>query len=326
MVKQAVNDSIFGARVFYAVVGVFMLSIFLMYDDDLSIAIAQGSMLYVLGFFANLGLAIYFFMICGQNPGYLDVEKEKQKEESASTLSEMQIIEIPEKNIKVLEPTANNYINLIENTEEDRGTLKDSLLPERHFCDVCGVYQPVRTKHCDLCEKCVHKYDHHCFWIGACVGEFNHRKFWAFLFFQTILHIWCFQIGDSGLDHYMWQPNLQNNEEDYKASGYTSEYAAFMLCCLTNFIFTLFAGALLIYHTYLISSNQTTWEFSRRSQISYLRIYPKGFLPFDTGFFNNLKLTFLHDNQRKTWTLPSVEVANATNTFNWCDNEYYSCC
>jgi len=184
----------------------------------------------------------------------------------------------------------------------------------------------VRTKHCDLCEKCVHKYDHHCFWIGGCVGEFNHRKFWLFLFSQTILHIWCFRIGDSGLDNYGWKSPTYTSDPTKQSSGYTQEYGAFMACCFLNFIFVLFCGALLGYHTYLILSNQTTWEFTRRSQISYLRIYPKGYLPFDRGFFGNIKLIFFHNNRRKEWVLPSIEYAKSNQTFNWCDNQYYSCC
>ena len=54
-----------------------------------------------------------------------------------------------------------------------------------------------------------------------------------------------------------------------------------------------------MYHTYLIFSNQTTWEFTRRSQISYLKIYPRGYLPFDKGLLNNLKLIFFPGNERR---------------------------
>ena len=28
----------------------------------------------------------------------------------------------------------------------------------------------------------------------------------------------------------------------------------------------------------------------------------------------------------REWTLPTIELAKSQNTFNWCDNEYYSCC
>ena len=58
-------------------IGVFMLAIFLIYDDDLSIAIREGNLLYSGAFLGNLIAAYYFFLTSGKNPGYLDIEKEK---------------------------------------------------------------------------------------------------------------------------------------------------------------------------------------------------------------------------------------------------------
>ena len=58
-----------------------------------------------------------------------------------------------------------NYKNSDNNQSDSKN--KEKLIPEKHFCEKCNIYQPTRTKHCDQCEKCVHKYDHHCFWIGT---------------------------------------------------------------------------------------------------------------------------------------------------------------
>ena len=77
-------------------------------------------------------------------------------------------------------------------------------MPELRFCDHCKVHQPYRTKHCDKCERCVHKFDHHCFWMGGCIGELNHGKFWLFLFFQTILQFWAYQIVKNDLKINLW--------------------------------------------------------------------------------------------------------------------------
>ena len=59
-------------------------------------------------------------------------------------------------------------------------------IPERRFCEICGIYQPYRTKHSHEMGACVAKFDHHCFWIGGCVGELNHGSFWLMLLFFNI--------------------------------------------------------------------------------------------------------------------------------------------
>jgi hypothetical protein len=33
------------------------------------------------------------------------------------------------------------------------------------FCRLCGVDQPLRTKHCHQCEVCILTFDHHCPWL-----------------------------------------------------------------------------------------------------------------------------------------------------------------
>jgi palmitoyltransferase len=327
MVKQQVKDSVFGARFFYFAISLGILAIFVAYDNDLSFAIRDGHWLYVGAFFGNFALSFYLFLRCGTEPGFLDIDKEKES-------GNLDLI-LPDVNGDIeqgstIMKSANRYVDITENPEDPRDSLKETLLRDRHFCNVCNVVQPVRTKHCDLCERCVHKYDHHCFWIGSCVGEFNHRKFWLFLFFQTVTLLWAFIIADSGLDSYKWVPrkytNNDNTSSENMSSGYTSEYGAFMVCCLFTFLFTIFTGALLGYHTYLLLTNQSTWEFTRRSQISYLRGYPKGFLPFDKGAWQNIKMAFFHNHKRREWVAPSVEYAKSHQTFNWCDNQYYSCC
>lgn len=89
-------------------------------------------------------------------------------------------------------------------------------------------------------------------------------------------------------------------------------YVFYMALAFIIFVFTAFTvranskgfaktrflmqAALLIYHTFLISTNQTTWEYTRRDNISYLRIYPKGTYPFSQGIFKNFYLVLCDKN------------------------------
>lgn len=94
--------------------------------------------------------------------------------------------------------------------DKDLKLQQDEAQPEGlHYCSICRVYQPLRTKHCQHCERCIRTYDHHCCWIGryihiasdiyhylegSCVGELNRGRFVLFLIMQTIFGIWSFLI------------------------------------------------------------------------------------------------------------------------------------
>lgn len=77
------------------------------------------------------------------------------------------------------------------------------------FCTTCIIRKPVRSKHCSICNKCVAKFDHHvgffyfrnycidnliilqCPWVDNCIGANNHKYFLGFLFWLTLMLIWC---------------------------------------------------------------------------------------------------------------------------------------
>lgn len=93
------------------------------------------------------------------------------------------------------------------------------------FCNVCGIWQPLRVKagplafgseaggcglhrcesplcpafirpsllppqHCYDCGRCVYRFDHHCGWLGICVGRDNHALFLTFITSQLALSMW----------------------------------------------------------------------------------------------------------------------------------------
>ncbi|CAL8285889.1 unnamed protein product [Lota lota] len=88
------------------------------------------------------------------------------------------------------------------------------------YCFTCKIFRPPRTSHCSLCDNCVERFDHHCPWVGNCVGRRNYRFFYMFILSLSFLTIFIF---------------------------------AFVI---THVIILGLSG----FHTYLISSNQTTNE------------------------------------------------------------------
>ena len=82
---------------------------------------------------------------------------------------------------------------------------------------------------------------------------------------------------------------------------YSEEYGAYMMFSMIIALLLLFTAALLCYHSYLLMFASSTWEHSKRNRISYLKIYPRNFNPFDYGVLRNLKLAFFHGNQLRDW-------------------------
>ncbi|KAG9723752.1 palmitoyltransferase akr1, partial [Aureobasidium melanogenum] len=54
---------------------------------------------------------------------------------------------------------------------------------EQHFCTMCMIRKPLRSKHCRRCNRCVARHDHHCPWLNNCVGINNHRAFVLYIIF-----------------------------------------------------------------------------------------------------------------------------------------------
>ena len=84
----------------------------------------------------------------------------------------------------------------------------------------------------------------------------------------------------------------------------------------------MFTGCMACFHFYLISAGLTTWEVLSRYKIEYFKIYPSNFNPFSLGLFANWKHVMTVDVV-SIWDLPQPLYIYP---FNWCDNEYWSCC
>ena len=57
------------ARIFNYTLHAYMIFIFILYDNNLKLAIDKGRIFYVLSYFLLMILEIYFWEISGKNPG-----------------------------------------------------------------------------------------------------------------------------------------------------------------------------------------------------------------------------------------------------------------
>ncbi|KAG0466631.1 hypothetical protein HPP92_018211 [Vanilla planifolia] len=146
------------------------------------------------------------------------------------------------------------------------------------YCDTCFLYRPPRTSHCSICNNCVQKFDHHCPWVGQCIGIRNYRFFFLFISTSSFLCIFVFSLS---------LMNILQERKNYHHSILKlilGEIISTLLIVYT-FLSIWFVGGLTIFHLYLISTNQTTYENFRYH-------YDKKDNPFNKGILNNFKEVF----------------------------------
>ena len=94
------------------------------------------------------------------------------------------------------------------------------------------------------------------------------------------------------------------------------------IICVGAFIFVF---VLLIPQAYYVLANTTAWESHRSEKITYLAIYPRGYLPFYKGKLDSLHRVFWHGGELVDWKLPDPQAKSVHEFFNWFENKYWSC-
>lgn len=162
------------------------------------------------------------------------------------------------------------------------------------YCDTCLLYRPPRASHCSICNNCVQKFDHHCPWVGQCIGLRNYRFFFLFISTSTFLCIYVFIFS--------WLNIIGETKSHYHSIRESIKREVLSLVFIVyTFIAVWFVGGLTVFHLYLISTNQTTYENFRYR-------YDKKENPYNKGALGNFKELFFSKiphsmNDFRSWVI-----------------------
>ncbi|CAN8298143.1 unnamed protein product [Cochlearia groenlandica] len=139
------------------------------------------------------------------------------------------------------------------------------------FCETCLLYRPPRASHCSICNNCVQRFDHHCPWVGQCIARRNYPFFICFISTSTLLCIYVFVFS--------WINLIRQPGKLWRTMSYD---IVSVILIVYSFVAVWFVGGLTIFHFYLMSTNQTTYENFRYR-------YDKKENPYRRGLLKNVR-------------------------------------
>jgi len=144
------------------------------------------------------------------------------------------------------------------------------------YNETCGFYQPPRAHHCSVNDNCIERFDHHCPWVGTTIGVRNYRFFLLFVFTTTLLCLFVLAIC---LYQLFFLEAQLSEESDGSGSVWLEvikQSIAALIIMVYCFVLFWFVGGLSLFHTYLVSTNQTTYENFRYSHDGRVNPYNRG--------------------------------------------------
>ena len=202
--------------------------------------------------FVTLGCLLF---LCGSNPGFIPSQNAYF---SIGPAGELPLSSLLIETQKFIESTVNG------------------ISVRMKHCVSCHLLRPPRTSHCGVCGLCVERFDHHCPWVGNCIGKRNYTRFLLFISFLSVTeaYMWVVCLFDilhtkaSGID---WASTINQEIADIILGAYS-----FAVPTIQIF---LFSASLLLFHLFLMTKNETTYEHLKGKWKS------RGENPFDTGNF-----------------------------------------
>ncbi|KAL1822473.1 hypothetical protein ACET3Z_009251 [Daucus carota] len=219
---------------------------------------AYGYTVFIVGTLLLFLVLTFLFMTSARNPGIVPRNTNPLEVETPSVANSMEWI--------------NGSMSLkIPRTKD---VVINGHIVRVKYCETCLLFRPPRASHCSICNNCVERFDHHCPWVGQCIGARNYRFYIFFISFSTIL---CMYVFVFSLLNLVEQPISM-----WKAMSRDMTSVVLVVYC---FVAVWFVGGLSLFHLYLMSTNQTTYENFRYR-------YDKRKNPYNRGIVSNLKEIF----------------------------------
>eukprot|EP00927_Polykrikos_kofoidii_P043818 TRINITY_DN37916_c0_g1_i1.p1 TRINITY_DN37916_c0_g1~~TRINITY_DN37916_c0_g1_i1.p1 ORF type:complete len:345 (+),score=5.84 TRINITY_DN37916_c0_g1_i1:79-1035(+) len=188
----------------------------------------------------------------------------------------------------------------------------NGLLVQRHWCNTCELYRPLRSKHCAKCDRCIFRFDHHCAWIGNCVGLGNYRSFLGliasstFFFGQSAWITW--KVLRHSVHMMRWHAIWGHRWEIMYFIYASGLFTPLLMLCL--------------YHMIIISCNLTTNEHLKKYYSARPKVGVRN--PFDTSVLDNYRQVFCAPYGRvvrvQTPSATALQPADILQECGTCDN------
>lgn len=220
-------------------------------------------------------IAQYFYTACS-SPGYLlDALKDMSRAQEAMMKNAKDVV------LRILPMDEEHHARAQGKGFPYMPVATRSLRSSRSNSTCCQFHQwqPLRSKYCHDCGKCVLGFDHHCVWLGTCIGEGNHCRYWWYLFEETVLGSWT---------AVMYIESFTKSDSRGFHGSIMLHNGLVTLVLIILLIGLIFLIILLCFHSYLVATNQTTYEIIRKRRIPYLRNIPDRVHPFSQGLVRNL--------------------------------------
>lgn len=171
------------------------------------------------------------------------------------------------------------------------------------LCPTCVTEKPARSKHCSMDDHCVAKFDHHCVWVNRCIGLNNYRYFLWFLFQNVWFCSYATYMITKILQTIILTKDLWNVQYKDPSSGRLMKTDWYFIFQYITYYHSVLWGLLMIvvimgcvligfsiYHMYLVFSNTTTNERSKRGWIEQgINVHSHHELYVLTPYYNKIQ-------------------------------------